>query len=242
MGEENVTFFNAFFKMLIFCLNLIKKTNICRNLESALDGKIGGQLEEMVINWTGQVHEIITERSECTPCSPKTKSNSPRTVLVSTPSQEVHYWINRQHNLENLFKQLSSPTHKSLGYILQELDSPYYRPFAKMLKSVVCAWHEAQDVSLWLYPLLRQTASFNAVTFANAQDLIAPLVHVVHLLWSNARHYRTTARMTVMLRCICNLMIRRANEDLELATLFQSDPDEGLLKITKTIGILELFK
>uniref|UniRef100_A0A1I8NUQ9 Dynein heavy chain tail domain-containing protein n=1 Tax=Stomoxys calcitrans TaxID=35570 RepID=A0A1I8NUQ9_STOCA len=196
----------------------------------------------MVINWSSQVHDIINEKSECTPCNTRSKGGSPRLVAVSMPVQEVNFWINRQHNFENLYKQLSCNTHKSVGYILEEIDSPYYKPFTKMLKNVVCAWHEAQEVSLWLHPLLRQTSAFNAVSFANAQELILPLVHVIHLLWSNARHYRTTARMTVMLRCICNLMIRRASEDLELATLFQSDADEGLLKITKTVGILEMFK
>ncbi|XP_073817377.1 dynein beta chain, ciliary-like [Musca autumnalis] len=210
---------------------------------SSLDSKFRGQLEEMVINWTSQVYEIINEKSECSnTCPQRNKSNTQRLTLVTLPAQEINFWLNRQQNLQNLFKQLNSPSHKAVGWILQELTSPYYPSFAKMLKTVVCAWHEAQDVALWLQPLLRQTTAFNAVTFVNAQELIAPLVHVIHLVWSNARHYRSTARMTTLLRCICNLMIRRASEDLELATLFQGDAEEGLQKINKTMKILEMFK
>jgi len=106
----------------------------------------------------------------------------------------------------------------------------------------VAAWLEAQDVSLWLQPLLRQTSAFNSVQFSNGHDLVAPLVHVVHLVWSNARYYRSTQRMSVLLRCICNMLVHRAAEDLELQLLFQGDADEGLLKINRTTEVLELFK
>lgn len=203
--------------------------------------KLAGQLEEMVINWSSQVHDIIKEKSACIHNIQKSRTPA-RVVIVNMPLQEVNFWINRQRNLENLYDQLKSKSHKYVAYILEATESPYQGPFAKILKSVVCAWHEAQDVSLWLQPLLRHTAAFNAVTFANAKELIMPLVHVVHLIWSNSRHYRSTSRMTVLLRCICNLMIHRANEDLEMSTLFQTDADEGLSKITRTMEVLDMFK
>lgn len=216
----------------------------CRNLEPALEPKFRSQLEEMFINWTTQMQEIIQEKSDCILNSPPTTTRTTKcfTIPVNTPQQEIHFWINRQKNLQNIYDQLRSNSHKSLAFILETIDSTYYPSFVKVFKKLVYAWQEAQDITLWLQPLLRQTSTFNAVNFGNAQELIGPLVHVIHLIWSNARHYRTTQRMTVLLRCICNLLVRRAGEDLEVSTLFHTDADEGLLRITTTIDILEMFK
>ncbi|KAM7359982.1 dynein beta chain, ciliary-like [Cochliomyia hominivorax] len=214
------------------------------DLEPALESKFRSQLEEMFINWTTQIHEILQEKSDCLPCTSthNTKTSKSSIINVNTPQQEISFWINRQQNLKNIYDQLRTSTHKSLAFILESIDSCYYEPFMKIFKKLIYAWQEAQDITLWLQPLIRQTATFNAVNFSNAQELIAPLVHVIHLIWSNARHYRSTQRMTVLLRCICNLMVRRAGEDLEISTLFQTEADEGLLKISRTIEILEMFK
>ncbi|XP_046805883.1 dynein beta chain, ciliary-like [Lucilia cuprina] len=215
------------------------------NLESSIEPKFRSLLEEMFINWTTQIHEILQEKSDCvhssnTPAA--TRSMKSSIVTVTTPQQEINFWLNRQQNLQNIYDQLRESSHKSLAFILESIDSAYYPPFMKIFKRLIFAWQESKDITLWLQPLLRQMATFNAVNFCNAQELIAPLVHVIHLIWSNARHYRTTQRMTVLLRCICNLMVRRAGEDLEVSTLFHTEADEGLLKISRTIEILEMFK
>lgn len=198
----------------------------------------------MFINWTTQIHEIIQEKSDCLPNShPQSHRNAKSSIVfVTLPAQEINFWIQRQQNLQNIYDQLRATRHKNLALILEAIDSAYYPPFMKVFKNLVFAWQEAKDITLWLHPLLRQMATFNAVNFCNGHELIEPLVHVIHLIWTNARHYRTTQRMTVLLRCICNLMMHRASEDLEVATLFHNDADEGLMKITKTVNILELFK
>ncbi|EDX14647.1 GD18081 [Drosophila simulans] len=215
------------------------------HLRPALDPKFRNLLEEMFINWTTQMHDIVLEHSECQPLGSATQSpgNQPKYItLVSLPAQEIGFWTNRKLNLQNIYEQLRESTHKTLAQILERIESVYYEPYATAFRKLVAAWLEAQDVSLWLQPLLRQTAAFNSVQFSNGHDLVAPLVHIVHLVWSNARYYRSTQRMSVLLRCICNMLVHRAAEDLELQLLFQGDADEGLLKINRTTEVLELFK
>ncbi|KQS52177.1 uncharacterized protein Dere_GG12117, isoform B [Drosophila erecta] len=215
------------------------------HLRPALDPKFRNLLEEMFINWTTQMHDIVLERSECQPLGSATQSSGhqPKHItLVSLPAQEIGFWTNRKLNLQNIYEQLRESTHKTLAQILERIESVYYQPYAAAFRKLVAAWLEAQDVSLWLQPLLRQTAAFNSVQFSNGHDLVAPLVHIVHLVWSNARYYRSTQRMSVLLRCICNMLVHRAAEDLELQLLFQGDADEGLLKINRTAEVLELFK
>ncbi|XP_037943923.1 dynein beta chain, ciliary-like [Teleopsis dalmanni] len=222
------------------------------NLSTAMELKFRNVLEEMFINWTTQIHEIIYEKSECVAATQTSNigvatrlnaaSGNNKITIVSLPTHEITFWSNRKLNLQDIYEQLRAPTHKSLAYILESIDSAYYACYTRIFKELVSAWHEAEDNSLWLQPLLRQTATFNAVNFINAQELIAPLVHVLHLVWINARYYRTTQRMTVLLRSICNLLVHRATEDLEISILFRADADDGLMKISKTIEVLESFK
>lgn len=221
------------------------------NLEPAINPKFRSQLEEMFINWTTQIHEIVHEQT--IENSTVSRSNSTTTTTaaatsphylqtIALPANEIAFWTNRKLNLQNIYEQLRSPSHKSLAHILQSIESPYEPPFVKVFKELIFAWHEAEDISLWLQPLLRQTAAFNAVNFNHSYELVEPLVHVVHLIWTNSQYYRSTQRMSVLLRCICNLLVHRAGEDLEFPILFQNDADEGLQKITKTMEVLELFK
>ncbi|XP_017479877.1 PREDICTED: dynein beta chain, ciliary-like, partial [Rhagoletis zephyria] len=214
------------------------------NLAPAIEPKFLAALEEMYINWTTQIHEILSERSEFSTGyqSRNTSQQTKSVVTVTLPAHEIAYWSNRKQNLQNIYEQLRTTTHKSLTHILKSIDSAYYEPFVKVFKRLVCAWHEAEDNTLWLQPLLRQTAAFNAVNFHAAAELVSPLVHVLHLIWTHARYYRSTQRMTVLLRCVCQLLVRRASEDLEFPLLFQGDADEGLSKITKSVEVLELFK
>ncbi|KAH8251731.1 hypothetical protein KR038_005556 [Drosophila bunnanda] len=217
------------------------------NLRPAQDPKFRNLLEEMFINWTTQMHDIVVEHSECQslgsmPPPSQIGHTAKHITFVSLPAQEIGFWTNRKLNLQNIYEQLREATHKTLAQILERIESAYHQPYAKAFRQLVAAWLEAQDVSLWLQPLLRQTAAFNSVQFSNGHELVAPLVHVVHLVWSNARYYRSTQRMSVLLRCICNMLVHRAAEDLEFPLLFQGDADEGLLKINRTTEVLELFK
>lgn len=163
-------------------------------------------------------------------------------VYVTLPAHEIAYWNNRKQNLQNIYEQLRTATHKTLTHILKAIDSPYYDPFVLVFKRLVCAWHEAEDNTLWLQPLLRQTAAFNAVNFHAATELVNPLVHIIHLIWTQARYYRSTKRMTVLLRCVSQLLVHRASEDLDFPLLFQGDADEGLSRITKSVEVLKQFK
>lgn len=213
-----------------------------------MDPKFRNLLEEMFINWTTQMHDIVMERSESlgltgnAVAATTSMLNSKHLNLVSLPPQEIAFWTNRKLNLQNIYEQLREPIHKTLAHILERIESVYYEPYAKAFRQLLTAWLEAKDVSLWLQPLLRQTSAFNSVQFSNGQELIVPMVHVLHLIWTNARFYRSSQRMSVLLRCICNMLVHRAAEDLEFPMLFQGDADEGLQRINKTGEVLEFFR
>ena len=158
------------------------------------------------------------------------------------PANEISYWTVRHENLQNIYEQLNAPSIKSIAYILQQLNSIYSQVFLKIFKELIVAVHEAQDISLWLSPFQKLTAGFGEVNFVNSFGLIEPLVHIVHFISIKSKYYCTTKRIGTLVRTICNLLILRAYDDLETSMLFHGEADEGLMKITKTMEILEYFK
>ncbi|KAL9898323.1 dynein beta chain, ciliary [Glossina fuscipes fuscipes] len=182
---------------------------------------------------------VIKERSEYNVDARCVKNDI---MNVCLPVHEINFWINRQENLQNIYNQLTTCTHKAVTEILEAINSTYCPPFKKIFEQLIYALKESCDISIWLKPLLQQTIQFSSVPFNNAHHLIVPLVHVIHLIWSGSPYYKNTTRMTTLLRCICNFLVCRAQEDLEVANLFNLDADEGLQKISKTLEILELFK
>uniref|UniRef100_A0A1A9W2M5 Dynein heavy chain tail domain-containing protein n=1 Tax=Glossina brevipalpis TaxID=37001 RepID=A0A1A9W2M5_9MUSC len=210
-----------------------------KNIDEITEPKIRLLMEEMIINWLAKMDSVIKEKSEYNVDSRRLKNDI---INVCLPVHEINFWINRQENLQNIYNQLTASTHKAVTEILEAINSTYCPSFKKIFHQLIYALSESQDISIWLKPLLQQTIQFSSVHFNSAHHLIVPLVHVIHLIWSGARYYKSTSRMTTLLRCICNFLVCRAQEDLEVANLFNLDADEGLQKISKTLEILELFK
>lgn len=183
----------------------------------------------MSISWSTQIFETYNEKLDYTNQSP-------------LPINLVNYWIMRKTNLENLYEQIKLPAIQAVTSILEKINSVYSISMKKIIKELVISLHEAQDISLWLPPILRQTTQFNGTNFINSKDLIDPLVHIMNLIWKNSMYSAKVKRIIELIKCISNFLILKASEDLEFPMLFQSDPDEGLLRITKTMEILEYFR
>lgn len=71
---------------------------------------------------------------------------------------------------------------------------------------------------------------------------IDPLYHVVCLVWAHSKYYGTNGRMIVLFRMINNMMIECASKFLDPGSIFQGEPDECLVGLTKVIEILEEHK
>jgi dynein heavy chain, axonemal len=101
-------------------------------------------LEGIVIKWAFQIDEVMKETSMIL----FAKNNNP------TPMAELRFWDNRRKNMMNIYDQLRDPRVKKIGSILELINSVYYNTFSTTFKNVVTALHEANDVTLWLKPLV----------------------------------------------------------------------------------------
>jgi dynein heavy chain, axonemal len=109
--------------------------------------KMKNSLEGIVIKWAFQIDEVLKETS----LSLFDKNNHP------TPMAEIRFWENRRKNVMNLYDQLRDPRVKKIGSILELIHSVYFKTFSQTFKNVVTALHEANDITLWLKPLVRKT-------------------------------------------------------------------------------------
>ena len=106
--------------------------------------KMKNSLEGIVIKWAFQIDDVLKETS----LSLFEKNNHPM------PLAELAFWENRRKNVMNIYDQLRDIRVKKIGSILEQIDSVYYHTFSSTFKHIVTALHEANDITLWLKPLV----------------------------------------------------------------------------------------
>lgn len=124
--------------------NKSKTQTFLRRSNGACDMKMKNSLEGIVIKWASQVDEVMKESS----MSLFEKNNNP------TPMAELKFWDNRRKNIMNIYDQLRDPRVKKVGSILEIINSVYFNTFSNTFKSIVTALHEANDITLYLKPLV----------------------------------------------------------------------------------------
>lgn len=69
-----------------------------------------------------------------------------------------------------------------------------------------------------------------------------PLMHVVCMVWANSLYYCSSAKLIVLLRQICNLLIQQSRRFLDPSSIFHSDIDEARQRIAMSMLILKYFR
>ncbi|OQS01914.1 dynein heavy chain [Thraustotheca clavata] len=185
-------------------------------------------LESCLITWTKQIKNILKQ-------DPETLLNT--RVNHPGPSEENKFWQSKARNLNSIFDQLQSD---SIRKVLQYLDvskSTYNVPFAKLCKEVFHARAEANDNVLFLAPLspwfekMEQEVDFTAL-----DALFRPIMHSILLVWKWSRFYNTPPRLVVLVRQICNELIRKAFAYMNGTQLF------AFIEADETLKALENLK
>ncbi|XP_026855443.2 LOW QUALITY PROTEIN: dynein heavy chain 9, axonemal [Electrophorus electricus] len=200
--------------------------------EDLLDKSVIHVIESMVIEWSHQIHEVL-----------KRDSSEPLLLGINpTPHMELNFWKNRYADLECIHEQFKSPKVARMAELLDTMDSSYYPAFRNMLQDVMCALEEARDINTFLKPLQRLTEDLENIEFSEVKGRIAPLMHMVCLVWSNSKFYNTPARLIVLLCEFCNLFIQQAQSHLNPEDILKGDIVESLARVQMTLDVLTHFK
>lgn len=101
---------------------------------------------------------------------------------------------------------------------------------------------EARDITLFILPLQKHFSTIEETDFSETKPLLKPLMHVVCLLWANSKYYCQSSRLIVLLKQICNLLIDRAKRFLDPSSIFHTDIDEAMQRISFCIQLLKYFR
>uniref|UniRef100_A0A8C9W079 Dynein axonemal heavy chain 17 n=1 Tax=Scleropages formosus TaxID=113540 RepID=A0A8C9W079_SCLFO len=186
-----------------------------------MDKSILHSIESVVIDWCHQIRDVIKRDSAAALLEGKNP----------TPDEELLFWRDRSvfADLECIYGQLKSPNVAKMAEILKKMKSSYYPAFQNMFQEVLAGENKH---------LFRLMCTFHMELFSQ----IAPMMHLVCLLWAKSRFYSSPDRVIVLLQEICNLLICQAENYLNPEDLLKGEAEESLAKVQETIGVLLHFQ
>ena len=169
-------------------------------------------LEGAIITWTKQIKNVLKKDSE----------SVFHAIENPGPTAEVEFWVNKASNLNGIFDQLQSPRVRRVLKILDRSKSTYNAPFAKLCKEVFHARAEANNIVKYLRPLVAWFNGLeNETDFERLVNHFRPIMHLVLLVWKSSSYYNTTSRLVILMREICNTIIRQASTFVNGDSIFE---------------------
>ena len=157
-------------------------------------------LENAINHWTKQIKNVLKQDPE----NALKKGNHP------DPLVEINFWKDKSENLTSICNQLSSERIKKVLKFLEQNKSTYTGPFSKLQKEVNIAKYEANENYKYLKTLeeLFDQLTDPAKSLEDIAEIFAPIMHTILLIWTYSEHYNTPSRLVVLIREICNAIIR----------------------------------
>lgn len=92
------------------------------------------------------------------------------------------------------------------------MSNPIISKKTKILSNLyITALAEARDITLYLNPLHKHFVQIEETDFPESKPLLRPMMHVVCLVWANSLYYCHSAKLIVLLKQICNLIINQVS-------------------------------
>ena len=126
------------------------------------------------------------------------------------PLVEINFWKDKSENLTSICVQLNSERIKKVLKFLEQNKSTYTGPFSKLQKEVHIAKYEANENYKYLKTLeeLFDQLTDSSKELPEVADLFVPIMHTILLIWTYSEHYNTPSRLVVLIREICNAIIK----------------------------------
>ncbi|KAM3922058.1 dynein axonemal heavy chain 9 [Leptodactylus fuscus] len=196
-----------------------------------LDKTIVHAIESAIIQWSHQVCAVLKRESS----EQLLQGKNPN------PSVELDFWKNRYADLECIYNQLKTQKVRKMAELLERVESSYFPAFKALFRDVVAALSEAQDINLYLKPLQRHFEEIENFEFNEVKPVIAPLIHVLCLVWAQSKYYNTPARIIVLMQEVCNLFIQQARTYLNPEDLLKGETEESVSRVQEVLSILRFL-
>lgn len=194
-------------------------------------------LEGCLITWTKQIKDVLK-------LDPEKVMNS---LDYPGPLVEIEFWDSKAANLNSIFKQLQGDRVRKVLRYLDAAKSTYNAAFAKLCREVFHARTEANDTVRFLAPLVPWLERLETESdFVSLTGIFRPTIHSLMLVWIHSRFYNTPARIVVLVREICNTLVRKARQFVSGEVIFDlvdnDEPQRGVEMLMSTLRVCGVFK
>ena len=167
-------------------------------------------------------------------------------VGISGDKIENLQYFKKAENLNSIYSQLQSVEVKNIIRFLEGNKSTYTNPFAKLQKDVQNARIEANDNNKFLKTLKDLFMTLRENEFKQCQETFMPIMHTILLIWKNSKFYNTPPRLVVLIREICNEIIKKGQNYLPgqaiLDFIQRDETFEACTMLQDTIDVCTKFK
>ena len=190
-----------------------------------------------IITWMKQIRKVLDLEPE----------QSLKNGKDPGPMEEIMFWKKKADNLNSIYQQLRSHQVEDILRTLRESKSTYASEFEKQRNSIKKARDEANDNYLYLRTLEAYFVKLDKQDFMKLPDLFMPIMKVILLIWERSTYYNKPSRLVVLIREICNAIIKKALEFVPGDEVMRSIKDtstveEACKKLQTTIDVCTKFK
>ncbi|XP_055849033.1 dynein beta chain, ciliary [Episyrphus balteatus] len=190
-------------------------------------------LEGMIVKWIDSINDFINVSAREYIFK---KEKYPR------PENLINFWEARLENLENLVDQLGDIRIKTIGFVLEKINSVFEMSFRSIVEKIMEALVEARDIKLYLSPLKKIVDRFETNDLNETTKDIRPLLLNIGLVWANSKYFHTVDNMSLLFILVNNTLIDCASRTIEPDAIFQGDVDEAHNRVNLVIGHLEHYR
>jgi len=176
--------------------------------------------ERCIVQWTELIQRVLDEKPEdaLNQVDPRNE-NKP---VHPGPLEELDYWNARLRNMDSIFEQLQSEKMRKILLFLDRVKSTYNPNFARLCRTLFKARSEARENCRYLAPLRPWFEKLENVSSSEISNTFHPIMHILLNIWKYSSFYNTPPRLVVILKMICNAVIRGARSFVNIRDLMKS--------------------
>jgi dynein heavy chain len=187
----------------------------------------------VLIHWTRQIKEVISQADS-------TSSAASQDSLG--PLSEIAYYVSRCNDLSGVTEQLSAPRLLSILSVLDAAGSAYLGTFREVSTSIKASFDEASD-NLRLLTILKSSCeTLAAAAPADIANILPDILAKVRIISMVSRFYCDEERVTALLRCVSNEVIRRCAVSINVRDVFEGDPAAAIRVLNEAILCLNAWR
>jgi dynein heavy chain len=186
-------------------------------------------LESALILWTKQIKNVLRL--------------DPEYLFMNNahpgPLDEVEFWKSKARHLNSIFDQLQSLRIRRILKVLDQSKSTYNAPFAKLCKEIFYARAEANNIIKFLRPLISWFEAMESESdYEGLVQHFHPIMYLILMVWKSSPYYNTPARLVIVMREICNSIIKQSSMYLNGDAIFElveAGETPAAVKMLKTV-------